>query len=158
NVRVFSTEGKLLRAFDVTVGYDLPAIRKALKNFLPDEVIGVEMVNTGVALTGQVSSSAVVEKALKITKDFVGGEEAKVKQSGAAGDATPAKDANDSPDILNLLQVTSGQQVMLRVRVGEINRTALKTLGLDLSAISGSSHGLIELGTGTGLAGLVAPL
>ena len=45
-------------------------------------------------------------------------------------------------DILNLLTVTSGQQVMLRVRVGEIRRTALKRLGVSLSAanVNGSTN------------------
>ncbi len=141
NVRIFDHNGKLLRELDVTAGYDLPAIRKALKNFLPDEVIGVEMVNASVALTGQVSSASAVDKALKIVQEFIGG-------NGAA----------DAPGILNLMQVTSGQQVMLRVRVGEIQRTALKDLGVDLNYISqASGTGLVALGTGGGMGSILAP-
>jgi len=147
NVRIFDHDGKVLRELDVTVGYDLPSIRRALKNFLPDEVIGVETVNTSVALTGQVSSAAVVEKALKIVREFIGGDGAR-----------ETADKGASPDILNLMQVTSGQQVMLRVRVGEIQRTALKDLGIDLNYISqASGTGLVALGTGGGIASLVAP-
>ena len=167
-VRIMDKDRAILRELDVAVGYDLPAIRKSLKNFLPEEDIGVEMVNSGIALTGQVHSAASVDKALKIARDFV-------KQPGQKDDATTdapttgapssattgSKDSSSkssSPNILNFLQVTSGQQVMLRVRVGEIQRSALKELGVDLNAISnGQGASNVVLGTGGGIASLVAP-
>src|SRR5688500_5035584 len=83
-IRVFGKEGKLEREFEVVVGHDLPAIRRALKNFLPDETIGVEMLNTSIALTGNISSAAAADKAVKIARDFVG--------AGTA--ASPAATAN----------------------------------------------------------------
>lgn len=158
SVRIFGKDEKILREFDVTVGYDLPAIRRALKNFLPDERIGVEMVNTSVALTGQISNAAVADKAIKITSDFILADLPKEEKAAfTKAKMTELEQGKESSDpyILNMMQVISGQQVMLRVRVGEINREALKTLGIDLNVInrmSGSS--LIALGTGTGLAGL----
>ena len=142
NMRVFGRDGKMLRDLDVTVGYDLPAIRKALRNFLPDEVIGVETVNNSVALTGQVSSAAAVDKAVKIVQEFI------------AGGAKETADKSPS-DILNLMQVTSGQQVMLRVRVGEIKRSALIHLGIDLNYLSRATGNSVAFGTGGGIASLV---
>src|SRR5262249_49802966 len=66
--------------------------------------------------------------------------------------------SSGNPEILNFMQVTSGQQVMLRVRVGEINRTALKELGVDLNAIQRGAGGTgVFFGTGGGIASLVAP-
>jgi pilus assembly protein CpaC len=146
NVRIFDKNGKLMRQFDVTVGHDLPAIRMALRNFLPDENIGVEMVNSSVALTGQVSNATAAEKAVKIVRDFVRSD----KNTGA-----PAEPGQADPNILDLLQITSGQQVQLRVRVGEINRSALKTLGIDLSTGLSDS---VQLATGAGLGGLLTPV
>ena len=57
---------KIIRQFDIVVGYDLPAIRKALHFFLPHEHIGVELVNTNIALTGEVSDASAADKALKV--------------------------------------------------------------------------------------------
>jgi pilus assembly protein CpaC len=159
SIRIMGKDGKLMRDMDVTVSYDLPAIRHALKNFLPDEVIGVEMVNTGIALTGQISSAAVGDKAIRIVKDFIH-TSADQNAAPADGKAQPAAltGAADEPTILNFMQVTSGQQVMLRVRVGEIQRSALKELGVDLNYISqASGTGLVALGTGGGIASIVAP-
>ncbi len=167
NIRVMGKDGNLSREIDIVVGYDLPALRKALKNFLPNENISVEMVNTSVALTGQVSSAAAVDKALQITKQYVtasGDAAASGASPIAAVTGSPAPAATDASkqsgqsNVLNFLQVTSGQQVMLRVRVGEIKRTALKELGIDLNIIQraqGTSSAV--LGTGAGIASLVAP-
>jgi len=156
NVRAFDKDGNLLREIEVTVGYDLPEIRRSLKNFMPDETIGVEMVNTSIALTGQVSNASSVDKAIKIVKDFIRPDDPKEAAKQVRSNEDQIKDSE--PDILNLLQVTSGQQVMLRVRVGEINREALKTLGVDLNAVSTvSGNATFSLGTGGGIGSLVAP-
>lgn len=166
NLRIMGKDGTLSRELDVVVGYDLPTLRKALKNFLPNEHISVEMVNTSVALTGQVSSAAAADKALQITREYVGPAPsaeagtaaASALAPAAAGQAQPAEAAGGQSHILNFLQVTSGQQVMLRVRVGEIKRSALKELGIDLNVLQGGEgSNLIALGTGGGIASLVSP-
>lgn len=134
-LRIFDRDGNVMATYDVLVGIDLPAIRRALKQFLPNESIGVEMVNTNVALTGVVSSASVVDKALRITSEFLKSDSAE-GGGGAAGMAAAAGGSGGGGEdadrgILNLMQVASGQQVMLKVRVGEVNRSALKQLGIE---------------------------
>lgn len=143
-VRIFDKERKLLQSYDVNVQHDLVAIRRALSNFLPDERIGVEMAGANIALTGNVSSAEAADKAVRIVNEFVSRQ--------PIGGEQPAGDG-----ILNLLKVSSTQQVMLRVRVGEIQRDALKTLGVDLQAVSNAGSGSILFGTGGGIGALVAP-
>lgn len=126
NARLFDKKNNVLRQFDIVVGPDLPAIRKALHSFLPSEHIGVEMINTNLALTGEVSNASVAEKAVRIVTEFV-----VPTQPTTTGTASTS--ANASSSVINLMKVVSGQQVMLRVRVGEVQRTALKTLGVNLS-------------------------
>jgi len=136
NIRILDKKGAVMRDMDVEVGQDLPAIRKALKNFLPDENIGVEMVNSSVALTGRVSSQVAADKAMRVAQDYV----------------SASKDPCCAVTIVNFMQINSGQQVMLRVRVGEIQRTALKNLGIDLNVLTqASGAGGVAVGTGTGL-------
>ncbi len=149
SIRIFDPESKLIRAVDVVVGYDLPAIRKALKEFLPYEAIGVEMVNTNIALTGQVSSISSADKALKIVNEFVAPAFATTENTPAAGDAGGAEGFTSK--IINLMSVTAGQQVMLRVRVGEMRRTALKNLGVNLQAINNGADTVFSVATGGGL-------
>lgn len=145
-VRAFDENSELVKELDITVGYDLPAIRKALKEFLPYETIGVEMVNTNIALTGDVSSSSAVNKALKIVDEFV---------SPSIASNTSKDAAIYTPKVLNLMQVSTGQQVMLRVRVGEIRRTALKNLGMNLQVVKDGANTIFNLGTGSGVDALI---
>lgn len=142
-LRIMDKRGNVIQSVPISVTYDLPAIRKALREFLPTENIGVELVNTNLALTGEVSNATAIDRALEITSQFV--ERDKDSGSSAPG-ANPKRAA-----IVNLLQVTSGQQVMLRVRVGEIRRTALKRLGVSLQSFTRNGNFGFDGGTGSGV-------
>lgn len=112
-VRVFDKEKQLIRDFEVVVGYDLPAIRRALKNFLPTEPIAVEMVNTSVVLSGNISNAQVADRAVKIVTDFLSQSQIGTEQStqlslpGAGGQSTDQGVGN--ANIINMMQVVSGQ-------------------------------------------------
>ncbi len=147
-VRLFDEDGKLIRSADVQVTYDLPAIRKALKEFLPYERVGVEMVNTKIALTGQVSSAAAAATAVDIASQFVKPRVDPVRETNRNIN-TPLP--NEDNEVMNLMSIISGQQVMLRIRVGEIKRTALKDLGVSMQALKGSGSTAISIGTSAGL-------
>ncbi len=153
SVSVFDESHKVVRNLDVVVGYDLPAIRKALKEFLPYEMVSVEMINNNVALTGDVTSSSAAAKAVKIVDEFVGSSGDSAAPSAAGAAATPAAGGSK---VINLMNITNGQQVMLRVRVGEVGRTTIRNLGVNLQAITqGASSGFL-LGTGgTAAAGIL---
>lgn len=154
NAKLFDHENHVIRQFDVVVGYDLPAIRKALHFFLPHEHIYVDLVNASVALTGDVSDASVVTEAMRIVDQFT--QPAGVSTGSATGTTTasttsgPLQYANgDAPSVLNLLKVATGQQVMLRVRVGEIQRNALKNLGVSLSTLANGNNILGATGNKT---------
>lgn len=147
-VRLFDESGALIKASTVQVTYDLPAIRKALRDFLPFERVGVEMINTKIALTGEVSSAAAASTAVDIAREFIAPKRVPLLERTRADDTPKADEDND---ILNLMSIISGQQVMLRIRVGEIQRTALKQLGVDLQAIKGSGDLGFSIATGGGL-------
>jgi pilus assembly protein CpaC len=144
-LRIFDANHRLIRSTDVVVTYDLPAVRKALKQFLPNENIGVSMVNTRIALTGDVSSAAAAASALEIATEFLTG-----KRTNAETPRTLEENSAQSP-ILNMMKISSGQQVMLRIRIGEAQRSAIKNLGVSLQSV-GSASLPISIGTGMGRA------
>lgn len=154
NAKLFDKSNNVIRQFDIIVGYDLPAIRQALHTFLPNERIKVELVNTNIALTGEVTDAAAARKAVEIANQFT-----------IPSGAPPALATADASTILNLLKVSSGQQVMLRVRVGEIQRSALKNLGTNLSVnkpgavrILGGSMGGVDAVTNLTPTGSLNPI
>jgi len=146
-LRIFDANHKLIRSTDVVVTYDLPAVRKALKQFLPNENIGVSMVNTRIALTGDVGSAAAAASAMEIAEEFLTGKRKATEEPRANAIA----DNSGASPILNMMKISSGQQVMLRIRIGEAQRSAIKNLGISLQAV-GSSGLPFTIGTGMGRA------
>ncbi|MFN7401404.1 MAG: type II and III secretion system protein family protein, partial [Alphaproteobacteria bacterium] len=149
-LRVFDGKSRLIRSVDVYVVYDLPAIRKAMREFLPYERIGVEMVNTRIALTGEVTSAEAAATAVEIAEQFVTGT---LSTRDALIRPVIDSEQGKSP-ILNLMKISAGQQVMLRIRIGEIQRTALRNLGVNLQAVNSGS---LSFAVATGL-GQTAPV
>lgn len=118
----FMHGGRIALQVNLHVTHDLPSIRRTISSFFPNESIGVDLINESLALTGMVSNAQVASQAVDIVKEFA------------------QSDAKDGQHIkvLNLMQLRSGQQVMLRVRVGEIQRKALDNLGLGVHGILSS--------------------
>ena len=127
NIRFFDSKSNLVREADIVVGYDMPAIRRALKKFFPDERISIDTINNSLAVSGVVADAQAANRAMQVVYEFV-------KESRRIGDEEDdylEKD-NRFPGIVNLLSVNSGQQVMLKVRIGEVQRTAMRDLGFSL--------------------------
>jgi pilus assembly protein CpaC len=100
----------------VRVGHDLSRLRQSFRSLLPGETIDVNSVDNSVVLSGKVSSAGRAEKA----------------RSLAAAIASEVKGGA----VLNNLSVATPNQVNLRVKVAEVNRTVLKAIGINWSTLS----------------------
>jgi pilus assembly protein CpaC len=112
-------KGAPLAAMDVKVGFDIDGLRRNLKEVLPGEPVEVRAGGDGVILSGVLSSSAAAAGAAAVAERYA-----------------PTK-------VVNLTSVKAAEQVMLSVRVAEVQRNALQQLG-----VTGVS-GLWEQGANT---------
>ena len=88
------------------------ALQQQLQALFPGERIEVSTNEDATVLSGQVSSTSVMLRAAEI-----------------------AKAAGTKRSVINMLQVPGGsesQQVLLQVRFAEVNRRALRELGVSL--------------------------
>ena len=99
----------------VHVSHDLTAVRDSMRQLMPGENINVSSVDNSVVLSGDVSTAGRAEKARSLAASIARG--------------TDVKDAV----VVNQLAVDTPNQVNLRVRIAEVNRTALKALGFNWS-------------------------
>src|SRR5688572_1342464 len=98
--------------YDIVVDPGVTTLQQTLNQLFPGEDIRVSVSEDAVILVGSVSATQVMLKAGEIA----GGVHPKAK-------------------IINLLQLPGGQssqQVMLQVRFAEVNRAAMKELGVGL--------------------------
>jgi len=107
NVSIFDANSQLLAVLDIIVGADIEAVKRALYEGLPGDRIAVRSVNNTFSLSGTVNSPIKVNQAMEIARKFV----------------------DKDQTVINNLRVSGTQQVMLEVKVAEMQRTVTKSLG-----------------------------
>lgn len=104
---------------DLTVTMDAPALQDRLGQLLPKEKsIKVSAVEDTFILSGTVSDSVKVDQAVTLANAYAG---------GTAG-------SNSASKVVNMLQVTAPQQVMLEVKMAEVSKNLLDKLGASFGA------------------------
>ena len=136
---------------DVVVGIDTDAVQAKITELMPDEPnVRVTAAGDSLVLTGVVRDAAAVERAVVIANAYVrtgnrGGVSRVGGVSGASGSGGGASaggseraDAGAAPlsaRVVNLLSVSSAQQVMLEVKVAEVSKNLLDKLGASVGGI-----------------------
>ena len=112
NIYLVDRAGQIVRRLDVIVGLDAQAVSTAVGLVLPDEHnIHIEAVNDSLYLTGTVRTDQAANTVKALARRYV------------------TQDAN----LVNLLKVSNDQQVLLKVKVAEIQRSVMKELGVGVS-------------------------
>lgn len=113
---LLDANGQLITNVDVRVAADISEFKERLRQILPGEKIDVRTANDGIVLSGTVSSSQRLQRALDLAERYA-----------------PER-------VSNLMSVGGVQQVMLKVRFAEMQRTVSKSLSSSL-ALNGNMFG-----------------
>ncbi len=119
-------DGRLITNVEVHVTPDIAEFKERLEQILPGENIEVRTANDGIVLSGTVSSIARLDRALELANRYA-----------------PER-------VSNLMSVGGTQQVMLRVRFAEMQRSVSKSLSSSLSLGGDTLGGDLGLALGTG--------
>lgn len=110
NAFFIGPDGQRVLFLEIRVSRDLGALAEMLARLVPGSNIKVEMAGDNVVLAGSVASPLDAARAADI-----------------AGKYIKKKD-----QVLNLLTVASKEQVLLRVKVAEMQRDAIRRIGVDI--------------------------
>ncbi|WP_321861380.1 type II and III secretion system protein family protein [Burkholderia cenocepacia] len=114
------------RVIDVAVGADAGGLQASLLQLMPNERdIHVSTAAGTIVLAGTVSSSQAAQQAVQIAHAY----------GDSGGDA--AAGGKQGGGVLNMLNVTSPQQVMLEVKVAEVSKTLINQMGSALNIQGG---------------------
>ena len=138
-------KGGQTTVIDVAVNLDAGLLQDKLSQLLPGEKgVRVTAAADSVVLSGVVSSAMQVQQAVAIAEAYVrninkglvlptaagdGKGSTTISVGGGAGGQTTAAVGAAGARVINLLQVSAPQQVMLEVKVAEVSRTLLDKLG-----------------------------
>jgi pilus assembly protein CpaC len=109
-------DGRLITNVEIRVTADVSELKERLREVIPGEAIEVRPANDGLVLSGTVSSSLVVDRALDLAQRYAPGR------------------------VSNLMMVGGSQQVLLKVRFAEMNRSVRKSLSASM-AVNGIGSG-----------------
>jgi len=118
NIYFRDRAGRTIGRLEIDVHIDSDALKDVLRQLLPDESgLQVAAVGDSIFLSGAVRSDVAASTARSMARRFV-------KEEG---------------NVVNLLKVANEQQVLLHVKVAEMQKSALKELGLT-TTLSGAQR------------------
>lgn len=120
NIFFMGADGAIIHQLSVEVQANNDTIQAALDQFLPNEKIDVTIFRDTVFLAGNVHSAVAAEKAVQVASQFVG----------------------EQASVINMLRVVGSQQVILQVRVSEMDRGVIKQLSANATADFGRTRNL----------------
>ena len=112
NAFFFDAQGRQLLSIDIRVEKDVADLSDMIRTNMPGSTVRVSALNDNVVLTGTVDSQQESTRAQDLAARFAG----------------------DPTKVVNMLKVAGGEQVMLKVRVAEMQRTIAKQFGINLQA------------------------
>ena len=122
---LLDADGGVISNVEVQVAPDIAEFKERLRQVLPGEPIEVRTANDGIVLSGTVSSIIALDRALDLANRY-------------------------APDrVSNLMDVGGTQQVMLKVRFAEMQRSVRKGLASGLTAANLGNDGFVVGAGGT---------
>ncbi|NND18059.1 MAG: general secretion pathway protein, partial [Silicimonas sp.] len=119
-------DGRLITNVEVQVTPDIAEFKERLRQILPGEAVEVRTANDGIVLSGVISSIEKLDRALDLANRY-------------------------APDrVSNLMIVGGTQQVMLKVRFAEVQRTVLKSLSAGINIVDAGSDAAVSIAGGSG--------
>lgn len=130
---VYATDraGRVVYSANIRVGQNLSSVGQMLRVAMPEANITATPMNGMVLLTGTVAQPADAAEAERLAQAFVG----------------------EGTTVVSRLRTATPQQVLLRVRVAEVNRTLARDIGMNL--LSRDQTGGFRFGIGRGNAGTI---
>ena len=119
NVVLWDASNRIIATIDIEITHDIDTLKAKLHELLPNENISVNSSQGTIVLSGEVPSPSKMAAALALATSFAPEDE--------EGNTKKEK-------VVNLMHVGGIQQVLLEVKVAEINRSVMREFGIDWNA------------------------
>ena len=112
NIMIWDEDNKVVDVINLEVTHDLISLRERFHHYLPDEKIGIESSQGQLVLSGEASSLEKMNLALELARGYSDAASAGKRKS----------------EVLNMMSVGGGHQVMLEVTVAEVQSEVARRL------------------------------
>lgn len=112
NVYFLDANGRQILALEVRVTRDTSELGALIEKLAPEARVNIESVGDSMILTGETPDALTADRVMKIASQYMGSQE----------------------KVINMISVKAAQQVMLKVRIVEMQRSVIKQLGVNLAS------------------------
>ncbi|WP_051881949.1 type II and III secretion system protein family protein [Parvularcula oceani] len=130
NAFFFDSRNQQILNLEIRVEQDADVIEDLIEKLLPASRITVETLGENIVLHGTADTPGEAQRAVEIAARFTGGDA-------------------DSASVMNMISVREPGQVMLKVRVLEMQRQLTRQLGVDLDGVVALDDALIDFAVDT---------
>lgn len=167
NVFFFDTQSNQVASLEINIGSDLSSLDTLLKRLIPGSNIKSELAGATIVLTGSVRAPSDSQRASDLAKQYAAANKGSIGSGGWSSTSTTvgnvttwettsnyAGSGGDSKPVINMIQIEADEQVMLKVTVAEVNRSVLKTFGINLTNTFAAGNIIAAGGTNNAATGL----
>jgi pilus assembly protein CpaC len=133
NVTLNNSKLNLFDTLNIEVTHDIDGLKAKLHELVPSENPGVYSSQGSIVLNGQVSSTEKMDDIISIAKTFLHSDKGKK-------DEYTTNEKTSDVSVINMMQVGGPQQVMLEVKVAEMNRSLAKNFKVDFSMMGSNGQ------------------
>ena len=143
--------------FDIRVKGDAGMLESQIREIAPNDNITVEYANDTIVLSGKAANDQTIAKVVQLARAYAAKEENDSGNSDQAGIQVVPMYGNptgneggqkeDEPKlkVINHIVVDNPQQVLLEVKVAQVDKSALKSLGISLLVKGNSAEGFSNM-------------
>ncbi len=135
NAYFYGHDGQELLNLDIRVERDISGLKSLIAQHVSSDDIEVQALNNNILLTGSIQNAAMANKVEKLADMWL--------------DETTT--GGESGEIVNLMSVRGKDQVMLKVRIVEMQRSVTKQMGISLNTIGQLGDSTVSLLSNTAL-------
>ncbi len=111
NAFIFDNRGRPILNLEIAVAADTTAINEIIKRYVPEARVKVEAANNNLIVSGIVDNLLQSDQVMRLVQAYL-----------PEGDAEP----------INMMSIRAKDQVMMEVRIVEMQRSVVKQLGINL--------------------------
>ena len=143
NIFFFDKGGQQILSLDLEVATDILALRHLLDRSIPGNKITVDSVNNSIVLGG-TAAAPEAKFAEEIARKFITRMVPNIPEANS-----------ETSWVINTIKISGEDQVMLKVRIVEVQRSVLKQFGVNLQALLSAGKFAFNLASLTQVGGAI---
>jgi pilus assembly protein CpaC len=132
NIFFFDAQGQQILNLDLEVALDTTAIRKLINRTVPGNHVTIDTANNSIILGGTARSPLEAKTIVDLARQYMTSQDSK-STSSSGGNSSMS--VSGTMQIINTIKVDGEDQVMMKVKVVEIQRDVTKQFGINFTAL-----------------------